>query len=75
MPAHRHRVPGFPPLDHLTVWENVALPLQVIGKKPAIARTLPTSAVGWSRDSMLILLERRVGKAAGAIRARRHRQA
>jgi cell division transport system ATP-binding protein len=34
-------------LDHLTVWENVALPLQVIGKKPADYREDVTDLLQW----------------------------
>jgi cell division transport system ATP-binding protein len=34
-------------LDHLTVWENVALPLQVIGKKPNDYREDVTDLLQW----------------------------
>lgn len=34
-------------LDHLTVWENVALPLQVVGKKPADYREDVTDLLQW----------------------------
>ena len=34
-------------LDHLTVWENVALPLQVIGKKPGDYREDVTDLLQW----------------------------
>ena len=34
-------------LDHLTVWENVALPLQVIGKKPSDYREDVTDLLQW----------------------------
>ncbi|MBN9281343.1 MAG: ATP-binding cassette domain-containing protein, partial [Hyphomicrobium denitrificans] len=34
-------------LDHLTVWENVALPLQVLGKKPADYREDVTDLLQW----------------------------
>jgi cell division transport system ATP-binding protein len=34
-------------LEHLTVWENVALPLQVIGKKPADYREDVTDLLQW----------------------------
>jgi cell division transport system ATP-binding protein len=34
-------------LDHLTIWENVALPLQVIGKKPADYREDVTDLLQW----------------------------
>lgn len=34
-------------LDHLTVWENVALPLQVLGKKPSHYREDVTDLLQW----------------------------
>ncbi|HPG88374.1 MAG TPA: cell division ATP-binding protein FtsE [Hyphomicrobium sp.] len=34
-------------LDHLTIWENVALPLQVIGKKPSDYREDVTDLLQW----------------------------
>ena len=34
-------------LDHLTIWENVALPLQVVGKKPADYREDVTDLLQW----------------------------
>ena len=34
-------------LDHLTVWENVALPLQVIGKRPSDYREDVTDLLQW----------------------------
>jgi cell division transport system ATP-binding protein len=34
-------------LDHLTVWENVALPLQVVGKKPSDYREDVTDLLQW----------------------------
>ncbi|HVZ06079.1 cell division ATP-binding protein FtsE [Hyphomicrobium sp.] len=34
-------------LDHLTVWENVALPLQVTGKRPADYREDVTDLLQW----------------------------
>ena len=34
-------------LEHLTVWENVALPLQVLGKKPADYREDVTDLLQW----------------------------
>ncbi|MFN0218315.1 MAG: cell division ATP-binding protein FtsE [Hyphomicrobium sp.] len=34
-------------LDHLTIWENVALPLQVIGKKPNDYREDVTDLLQW----------------------------
>jgi cell division transport system ATP-binding protein len=34
-------------LDHLTVWENVALPLQVVGKKPSAYREDVTDLLQW----------------------------
>jgi cell division transport system ATP-binding protein len=34
-------------LEHLTVWENVALPLQVVGKKPADYREDVTDLLQW----------------------------
>ncbi len=34
-------------LDHLTVWENVALPLQVTGKKPSDYREDVTDLLQW----------------------------
>lgn len=34
-------------LDHLTVWENVALPLQVVGKRPADYREDVTDLLQW----------------------------
>jgi len=34
-------------LDHLTVWENVALPLQVVGKKPTDYREDVTDLLQW----------------------------
>lgn len=34
-------------LEHLTVWENVALPLQVVGKRPADYREDVTDLLQW----------------------------
>ena len=34
-------------LDHLTVWENVALPLQVVGKRPSDYREDVTDLLQW----------------------------
>lgn len=34
-------------LDHLTIWENVALPLQVVGKKPSDYREDVTDLLQW----------------------------
>jgi cell division transport system ATP-binding protein len=34
-------------LEHLTVWENVALPLQVVGKKPSDYREDVTDLLQW----------------------------
>ena len=34
-------------LDHLTVWENVALPLQVVGKRPSEYREDVTDLLQW----------------------------
>lgn len=34
-------------LDHLTIWENVALPLQVVGKRPSDYREDVTDLLQW----------------------------
>jgi cell division transport system ATP-binding protein len=51
LPALRRRIgvvfQDFRLLDHLTVWENVALPLQVIGKKPGDYREDVTDLLQW----------------------------
>ena len=46
-PAHRDRFQDFRLLDHLTTWENVALPLRVVGKRIGDYREDVTDLLQW----------------------------